>query len=73
LSLSGGNQLSVLRSFLRVYHQRYRANRFSVEPYQYGKDNPEGIASVHIGSIIVWIQSDDKKLAQIAEEEQKER
>lgn len=35
----------VLCQLLRVYKQVFQLNYFEVEPYQYGKDNPEGIES----------------------------
>ncbi len=68
----GGESSFLFAQLLRVYHQRYKADRFSVEPYQYGKDNPEGIAS---GAYWFYyrfgFRSDDTSLAQIAEVEQK--
>jgi hypothetical protein len=66
----GGESAFIFSQLLRVYHQRYSVNRFSVEPYQYGKDNPEGISS---GAYWFYyrfgFRSDDDRLRQIATEE----
>lgn len=66
----GGESSYLFAELLRVYHQRYKVNRFSVEPYQYGKDNPEGISS---GAYWFYyrfgFRSDDEKLRALAEEE----
>lgn len=41
----GGESGFVLCQLLRVYRQVFDINYFEVEPYQYGKNNPEGISS----------------------------
>ncbi|MBP6174541.1 MAG: hypothetical protein KA251_12045 [Saprospiraceae bacterium] len=41
----GGESAFFFNQLLRVYHQVFDINHFEVEPYQYGKDNPEGIES----------------------------
>lgn len=41
----GGESGFVLCQLLRVYKQVFGVERFEVEPYQYGLDNPDGIAS----------------------------
>ncbi len=41
----GGESAFVFCQLLRSYKQSFGANYFEVEPYQFGKDNPEGIQS----------------------------
>lgn len=41
----GGESAVVSAQLLRCYHMAYGANYFEVEPYQFGKNNPEGIQS----------------------------
>ena len=41
----GGESNFLFAQLLRTYSQRFTLNSFSVEPYQYGKNNPEGIQS----------------------------
>jgi hypothetical protein len=41
----GGESAFLLCQLLRVYCQTFGVDYFEVEPYQYGKDNPEGIQS----------------------------
>ncbi len=41
----GGESGFVMCQLLRVYRQAFSIDYFEVEPYQYGKDNPEGINS----------------------------
>ncbi|MBK7881763.1 MAG: hypothetical protein IPJ83_14560 [Saprospiraceae bacterium] len=41
----GGESTFFFNQLLRVYHQVFGVLHFEVEPYQYGKDNPEGIES----------------------------
>ncbi len=41
----GGESGYMLIQLLRLYRQVFRVDYFEVEPYQYGKDNPEGIDS----------------------------
>ncbi len=43
--LRGGESAWTFCQILRLYRQRYGVEKFVVEPYQYGKGNPEGIAS----------------------------
>jgi hypothetical protein len=66
----GGESSFLFSQLLRVYHQCFKVARFSVEPYQYGKDNPEGIAS---GAYWFYyrfgFRSDNEKLALLAERE----
>ncbi|MBC7862602.1 MAG: hypothetical protein IAF38_06470 [Bacteroidia bacterium] len=66
----GGESSFLFAQLLRVYHQRFKVDSFSVEPYQYGKDNPEGISS---GAYWFYyrfgFRSDDEKLKFLAEEE----
>ncbi len=44
-SFRGGESGYLLCQLLRVYRQVFGATRFEIEPYQFGLDNPEGIAS----------------------------
>lgn len=41
----GGESAIVFAQLLRCYHKSFGASYFEVEPYQFGKDNPEGIQS----------------------------
>lgn len=41
----GGESAFVFAQLLRTYKQAFGANYFEVEPYQFGKNNPEGIKS----------------------------
>lgn len=41
----GGESALVFCNILRVYRQRFGISYFEVEPYQFGKGNPEGIRS----------------------------
>ena len=41
----GGESSLFFTQILRVYSQVFDISQFEVEPYQYGKDNPEGIQS----------------------------
>lgn len=43
--LRGGESAWTFCQILRLYRQRYNVEKFVVEPYQYGKHNPEGIKS----------------------------
>lgn len=66
----GGESSLAILQLLRVYHQYYGVSAFSVEPYQFGKDNPEGIESgAYWFYYKMGFRSDDKKLAGIAEKE----
>ncbi|MBA3681353.1 MAG: hypothetical protein H0W73_09345 [Bacteroidetes bacterium] len=44
-SFRGGESAFVFCQLLRSYKQSFGANYFEVEPYQFGKNNPEGIQS----------------------------
>lgn len=66
----GGESSLTILQLLRVYRQHYGIEAFSVEPYQYGKDNPEGIASgAYWFYYKMGFRSDDKRLAALAEKE----
>ncbi|MBL8880226.1 MAG: hypothetical protein JNG88_14000 [Phycisphaerales bacterium] len=41
----GGESALIFSQVMRVYHQHYRATRFTVAPYQFGADNDEAIRS----------------------------
>ena len=41
----GGESGTVLCQVMRTYRQAFGVDTFEVEPYQYGADNPDGIAS----------------------------
>lgn len=41
----GGESAFVFAQLVRTYKNAFDANYFEVEPYQFGKDNPEGIQS----------------------------
>lgn len=43
--MRGGESGFILCQLLRVYRQAFGVDYFEVEPYQYGKGNPEGIKS----------------------------
>lgn len=66
----GGESTLTILQLLRVYHQHYGVTAFSVEPYQFGKDNPEGIESgAYWFYYKLGFRSDDRKLAALAEKE----
>lgn len=66
----GGESSLTILQLLRVYHQHFGVTAFSVEPYQFGKDNPEGIESgAYWFYYKMGFRSDDKKLAALAEKE----
>lgn len=44
-SFRGGESAFVFAQLLRTYHNAFGADYFEVEPYQFGKNNPEGIQS----------------------------
>lgn len=68
----GGESNLIILQLLRVYRQHYGIDSFSVEPYQYGKDNPEGIASgAYWFYYKLGFRSDDKQLRALAESEMK--
>ncbi|GAB4136913.1 MAG: hypothetical protein Fur0041_11510 [Bacteroidia bacterium] len=68
----GGESAMVFAQLLRTYHQLFDVRQFSVEPYQFGRGNPEGIAS---GAYWFYyrfgFRSDDAKISTIAEKEMK--
>lgn len=66
----GGESAFVFAQLLRTYSQAFGATQFEVEPYQFGKGNPEGIKS---GAFWFYYRFGfrpiDTKLAQLAEQE----
>ncbi len=66
----GGESAFVFAQLLRVYHQVFGATEFEVEPYQFGKNNPEGIKS---GAFWFYYRFGfrpvDKELAHLAQKE----
>lgn len=66
----GGESSLTILQLLRVYHKYFGVIAFSVEPYQFGKDNPEGIESgAYWFYYKLGFRSDDKLLARLAEKE----
>lgn len=63
----GGESAIVFAQLLRCYKMEFGANYFEVEPYQFGKNNPEGIQS---GAFWFYYRFGfkpcDKKLAELA-------
>ncbi len=68
----GGESGYMMCQLLRVYRQVFNVDYFEVEPYQFGLDNPEGIAS---GAFWFYYRYGfrplDKKLLKISNEEYK--
>ncbi len=66
----GGESAFVFAQLLRTYKQAFGAEQFEVEPYQFGKNNPEGLKS---GAFWFYhrfgFRPIDEKLFQLAEEE----
>ncbi len=66
----GGESAFVFAQLLRTYKNAFGANYFEVEPYQFGKDNPEGI---HSGAFWFYYRFGfrpvDEKLNQLADSE----
>lgn len=66
----GGESAFVFAQLLRTYSQAFGAKQFEVEPYQFGKGNPEGIKS---GAFWFYYRFGfrpvDQKLAILAEQE----
>lgn len=66
----GGESAFVFAQLLRTYRQAFGAEQFEVEPYQFGKNNPEGLKS---GAFWFYhrfgFRPLDKKLAELAEAE----
>lgn len=69
-SFRGGESAFVFAQLLRTYHQAFNAEEFEVEPYQFGKNNPEGIQS---GAFWFYhrfgFRPIDKKLFELSESE----
>jgi hypothetical protein len=66
----GGESAFVFAQLLRTYRQEFGATQFEVEPYQFGKNNPEGLKS---GAFWFYhrfgFRPIDKKLYDLANEE----
>lgn len=66
----GGESAFVFAQLLRTYRQAFGAEQFEVEPYQFGKNNPEGLKS---GAFWFYhrfgFRPVDEKLNKLAEEE----
>jgi hypothetical protein len=66
----GGESAFVFAQLLRTYKQAFGAEQFEVEPYQFGKNNPEGLRS---GAFWFYhrfgFRPVDEKLFKLAEEE----
>lgn len=69
-ALRGGHSTLLFASILRLYHQYYRAQRFVVKPYQFGKNNLDGLRS---GSFWFYyklgFRPSDPSLIKLAKEE----
>lgn len=65
-----GESAYIMAQLLRLYRQVFEINYFEVEPYQFGLDNPEGIAS---GAFWFYYRFGfrplDRELRQLAEKE----
>jgi hypothetical protein len=68
--LRGGHSTLLFASILRLYHRYYQAQRFVVKPYQFGKNNPDGLRS---GSFWFYyklgFRPSDPSLLKLAKEE----
>jgi hypothetical protein len=66
----GGESAFVFAQLLRTYRQAFGAEQFEVEPYQFGKNNPEGLRS---GAFWFYhrfgFRPVDEKLFKLSEEE----
>lgn len=66
----GGESAFVFAQLLRTYRQAFGAEQFEVEPYQFGKNNPEGLKS---GAFWFYhrfgFRPVDEKLFKLSEEE----
>ncbi len=73
-ALRGGNSTLLFAAILRLYHCHFNANRFVVKPYQFGKNNPDGL---HSGAFWFYYKMGfrpaDTVLLKLAEEENKRR
>lgn len=69
-ALRGGNSTLLFAAILRLYHRYYNASRFVVKPYQFGKNNRDGLRS---GAFWFYyklgFRPADPLLQQLAEEE----
>ena len=66
----GGESGFMMMQILRVYRQVFGITYFEVEPYQFGKDNPDGITSgAYWFYYRLGFRSTDKKLKALAEQE----
>ena len=71
-SFRGGESGYMMCQLLRVYKQVFNLSYFEVEPYQFGLDNPEGIASGAFWFYYRYgFRPSNKKLGAIAELEYK--
>jgi hypothetical protein len=64
----GGESQYILEQILKIHRQVYRLKRFSIDPYQIGKDNSDGI---HSGAFWIYyragfrpIREEQKKIAE---------
>lgn len=65
----GGESQYILEQILKIHQRVYRLKRFSIDPYQIGKDNSDGIDS---GAFLIYyragfrpIRREQKKLAEV--------
>lgn len=69
-SFRGGESGFMMCQLLRVYHQTFGIQKFEVEPYQFGLDNPDGIRSGAYWFYYRYgFRSEDKELFLLAEKE----
>lgn len=69
-SYRGGESAFMMCQLLRVYRQMFGINYFEIEPYQFGKDNPEGIESgAYWFYYRLGFRSVDKEQRDLAEKE----
>lgn len=73
-ALRGGNSALLFAAILRLYHLHFNASRFVVKPYQFGKNNPDGL---HSGAFWFYYKMGfrpaDTALQKLAEDENKKR
>lgn len=73
-SYRGGESQYIFQHVLELHRQVYRLKRFSVDPYQLGKDNSDGI---HSGAFWVWhhigFRPIKKEQRELAADEDKKR
>ena len=68
----GGESGFIMCQLLRVYRQAFGVSVFEVEPYQFGKDNPDGIKSGAFWFYYKYgFRPQDKTLRKLAESEKK--